>query len=327
MILNSGLKLKDVGRASAGLLVVEEGHRKGHRCSPELHRERNRKFMRVRLCSACVLFLTLTSLAYSQNYTLGSQSNFPPQLPRQSAAPVPTSQPQPTGGFEGSNPFFGSIAQGTATTEELPVSLTEAIDRGLRYNLGSLLSDQNARATRGARLVALSRLLPNVNARISESSQHGDYGVLGPSLANSHGTYTATVGLNIPIFQGGRVRGEIVEVDAVLEQRRAQLAELRGRIAAELRTAFLDLSATGEQVQVARNAVELAQQQLTQAQDRFTSGVANNLEVTQAQEAVATANENYISSLYAYNAAKATLGRAIGGAEKTIPALFQGVMP
>jgi hypothetical protein len=42
---------------------------------------------------------------------------------------------------------------------------------------------------------------------------------------------------------------------------------------------------------------------------------------------VATANENYISSLYAYNTAKATLGRAIGGAEKTIPSLLQGVMP
>jgi outer membrane protein TolC len=74
------------------------------------------------------------------------------------------------------------------------------------------------------------------------------------------------VGLNIPIFQGGRVRGEIVEADAILEQRRAQLADLRGRISAEIRTAFLDLSATGEQVQVARKAVELAQQQLTQAQ-------------------------------------------------------------
>ena len=123
------------------------------------------------------------------------------------------------------------------------------------------------------------------------------------------------------------MRGETVEADAVVEERRAQLADLRGRIAAEVRTAFLDLGATGEQVQVARKAIELAQQQLTQAQDRFASGVANNLEVTQAQEAVATASENYISSLYGYNAAKATLGRAIGDAEKTIPALFQGVMP
>src|SRR6185369_12246778 len=133
--------------------------------------EWNRTLKSIRSCLACALLLTLTSLAYSQNYPIGSRATFQPQLPRQSAAPVPTSQPQSTGGFESGNPFFGSIAQGTANTEELPLSLAEAIARGLRYNLGSLLSDQNARATRGARLVALSRLLPNVNARISESSQ------------------------------------------------------------------------------------------------------------------------------------------------------------
>src|SRR5258706_9698522 len=115
MKLNSVLKLKDVGRA-------------------------------------CALFLTLTSLAYSQSSTLGSRYTFQPQLPRQSAAPVPNSEVPSTSEFENGNPFFGSLPQGTATTEELPLSLTEAITRGLRYNLGSLLSDQNARATRGARL-------------------------------------------------------------------------------------------------------------------------------------------------------------------------------
>jgi outer membrane protein TolC len=135
------------------------------------------------------------------------------------------------------------------------------------------------------------------------------------------------VSLNIPIFQGGRVRGEVLETDALLAQRRAQLADLRGRIGFEVRTAFLDLNAANEQVQVARSAVDLAQQQLTQARDRFAAGVTNNLEVVQAQEAVATANENYISSLYSFNAAKAALGRAVGGAEKTIPAFLQGVKP
>jgi outer membrane protein TolC len=144
---------------------------------------------------------------------------------------------------------------------------------------------------------------------------------------NSHGTYTAAVSLNIPVFQGGRVRGDVLEADALLEQRRAQLADMRGRIAYEVRTAFLDLGAANEQVQVARSAVDLAQQQLTQARDRFAAGVTNNLEVIQAQEAVAMANENYISSLYAFNAAKAALGRAVGGAEKTIPSFLQGVMP
>jgi outer membrane protein TolC len=126
------------------------------------------------------------------------------------------------------------------------------------------------------------------------------------------------------VFQGGRVRGEVLEADAALEQQRAQLEDLRGRIAFEVRTAFLDMTAASDQVAVARSTVDLAQQQLTQARDRFAAGVTNNLEVIQAQEAVATANENYISSLYAYNAAKASLARAVGGAEKLIPAYLQG---
>ena len=83
-------------------------------------------------------------------------------------------------------------------------------------------------------------------------------------------------------------------------------------------------TSAGQQTQVARSTVALAQQQLTQSQDRFAAGVTDNLEVVQAQEAVATANENYISSLYVYNAAKATLARSIGNAEKTIPSILQG---
>jgi outer membrane protein TolC len=67
---------------------------------------------------------------------------------------------------------------------------------------------------------------------------------------------------------------------------------------------------------VARSSVDLAEQTLIQARDRFSAGVTDNLEVVQAQEAVASAHENYISSLYAHNLAKITLARAIGYAEQ-----------
>jgi outer membrane protein TolC len=201
-----------------------------------------------------------------------------------------------------------------------PLALEEALSRALGARRDYQSAQASVRAAELTRQAAQAGRLPSLEFK-------GDYGTIGPSLANSHDTYTAAVTLNIPIFQGGRVRGEVLEADALLEQRRAQLADLRGRIAFEVRTAFLDLNAAGAQVQVARSADGLAQQQLMQAQDRFASGVTNNLEVIQAQEAVATANENYISSLYAYNMAKTALGRAIGGAEKTIPSLLQGVMP
>jgi outer membrane protein TolC len=160
--------------------------------------------------------------------------------------------------------------------------------------------------------------------RLPTADFNGNYGDIGPAPDHSHGTYAASVSVSVPLFQGGRVRNEVLQADAELERRKAELADLRGRIAYEIRTAYLDLASAGEQTRVAGSTVSLAQQQLAQSQDRFAAGVTDNLEVVQAQEAVATANENYISSLYVYNAAKATLARSIGNAEKTIPSILQG---
>jgi len=152
----------------------------------------------------------------------------------------------------------------------------------------------------------------------------GDYGDLGRTLGSSHGTFVAQVGLLIPIYTGRSVEAEILESDSLLEQRRAELANLRDRIEYEIRTANLDIQSALQQVTVADSARQLAQQQFTQAQDRFMAGVANSLEVVQAQDAIATADENYISSLYTLNVAQALLARAVGAAEKTIKAYFGG---
>ena len=144
----------------------------------------------------------------------------------------------------------------------------------------------------------------------------GNYGAIGRAPGQSHGTFVAAASLTIPVFQGERVKAAVLEADAKLEQRLAEREDLRAAIHYLVRTAFLDLTAAGEQVQVARSAADLAAQQLAQAQDRFAAGVVNNVEVVQAQEAVATANENYINGLYWYGVGKASLARALGGAEK-----------
>jgi outer membrane protein TolC len=107
-----------------------------------------------------------------------------------------------------------------------------------------------------------------------------------------------------------------MRTDALLEQRRAESGDLRGRVDYEVRSAFLDLGAAREQVAVAQSSVNLANQELQQARDRFQAGVANSVEVVQAQQAVAAADDNYISSLYSYNFAKASLARALGVSEK-----------
>ncbi len=155
-------------------------------------------------------------------------------------------------------------------------------------------------------------------ARIPSLSFSADYGVIGPNVTNSHGTFSVVAAANIPVFEGGRIRANIDQAQARLEQRKAERENLRGQIDADVRVAFLNLRTARRQVDVARSNLGLAKQQLAQAQDRFAAGVTNNLEVVQSQEAVANADETLIASLYSFNSAKAALMRARGESEEAV---------
>ncbi len=144
------------------------------------------------------------------------------------------------------------------------------------------------------------------------------------NIGNSHGVFLAGATLEIPIFAGGRAHADTLQAEATLRQTRQQLANLRGEIDYEVRSALLDLNAAADQVEVAKSSLELANQTLDQARDRFTAGVADNLEVVQAQEVLASANESYIASLYAHNVAKVSLARAIGFAEQGVKQYLEG---
>lgn len=150
-------------------------------------------------------------------------------------------------------------------------------------------------------------------------------GDIGVNPSQSNGTWQVNGGINIPIFAGNRVHADMLQADSRLQQTRSQLGDLRGRIDYEVRTALLDLNAAADQVNVARSSVDLAEQTLTQSQDRFTAGVADNLEVVQAQESVASAHESYIQSLYAHNLAKVELAFAIGDAEQGVRRYLKGI--
>jgi outer membrane protein TolC len=146
----------------------------------------------------------------------------------------------------------------------------------------------------------------------------GNYGDLGVALGNSHSVYQLSGTLKIPIFQGGKAHADTLQAEATLRQMQAQADNLRGQIDYEVRSALLDLDAAAQQVEVAKQSVDLANRTLEQARDRFTAGVSDNLEVVQAQETLATANENYISSLYNHNLSKIELARDIGYAEEGV---------
>jgi outer membrane protein TolC len=167
---------------------------------------------------------------------------------------------------------------------------------------------------RAAELTAQAAAAENYPS-LSTTTDFGDIG--SPNFGSSHETYSFAVTLNVPVFQGSRVRADKLQADAALQQRRAELADLEGRIDDQVRTAFLNLKSSSELITVTKSNIDLATQTLTQARDRFKAGVADNLEVVQAQESVATANQSYIASLYSFNLAKISLAQAMGVAEQS----------
>jgi outer membrane protein TolC len=115
-----------------------------------------------------------------------------------------------------------------------------------------------------------------------------------------------------------------LQADARLQQTRERLDNLRAQIDSDVRTALLNLQSSAELVNVARSNIDLAEETLLQSRDRFSAGVTDTVEVVQSQEAVASAHEQYISSLYSYNFAKISFARALGLAEEAVKEYFKG---
>jgi outer membrane protein TolC len=151
-----------------------------------------------------------------------------------------------------------------------------------------------------------------------------DYGVIGQTVGGARPTYALGAALKVPLFEGGKVHGKVLKADAELEAKRAGLEDFRGRIDYEVRTALLDIEAARQRVAVAASALQVAKEQLRQAQDRFEAGVANNIDVVQAQEALAAATESYISSLFDQSVSRAQMARALGMAESAYRELVRG---
>jgi len=155
-------------------------------------------------------------------------------------------------------------------------------------------------------------------------SFNGDFGAAGGNFATATPVFTARGTISIPLFEGGSVHGDVLQAEAKLDQSRERLENLRAQVESDVRTALLNIQSSSQQVQVARSNIQLAEEALTQSRDRFRAGVTDTVEVVQSQEAVASAHEQFIASLYAYNFAKVSLARALGIAEEGVEEFFRG---
>jgi outer membrane protein TolC len=186
-------------------------------------------------------------------------------------------------------------------------ALTQAVEN--RFDLKA--AEAQLRAAQHTKMAATAERIPSLDVS-------ADYGAIGTNPAQSHGTFTFVGTLRVPIWNGGKTEGSIEQADAALEQRRAELDDTHGRIEADVRQALLDLQTTRKQMDLATNNKRVARETLDLTRQRFESGVTDAVEVVQTQESVATADFDYITSVFSYNLAKATLARAIGNTENNL---------
>lgn len=207
-------------------------------------------------------------------------------------------------------------------TDDVPYSpapdltVEQALKQALANRADLQAAEAQVRAAERAHSAARWEHLPSL-------AFEADYGAIGINPAQSHGTFTVSGTLRIPIWQGGRIEGEEQQADAALAQRRAELADTRGRVEADVRDALLDVQTAASQLAVARNNQKVARETLTLTRQRFEAGIADSVEVTQAQEAVVSADLDYITSVFAHNLGKVALARAMGHAEAHLGAFLE----
>ena len=177
--------------------------------------------------------------------------------------------------------------------------------RTSRKDLAAMV--EQTKAAEFQRRAATAERFPTLTADV-------DYGAIGVNLGNSHGTVNATGNFSVPLFKEFGIRGDTQQAQSQLDTARAQQSDKNAQVDADVRDALLDIQSAQKQVEVARSSVDLANEALSEAQQRFTAGVSDNLPVSQAEQSVAQANDQYVSSLYRHNIAKLSLGRAVGAA-------------
>ena len=153
-------------------------------------------------------------------------------------------------------------------------------------------------------------------SRLPSAHYSGNWTQLGVSPTEVIPTYTYSGSVTMPIFTGGRIHAEIARANLEIQKIEQQQQDLRNQIALDVKTALINLDSARNEVQVANLGVQLSKEEVDQARDRFKAGVANNIEVIQAQDSLARANDNQIAALYRFNQARADLARSIGQMEK-----------
>src|SRR5580658_4369159 len=139
----------------------------------------------------------------------------------------------------------------------------------------------------------------------------------GSHFDNGIPAYTYQVGFSIPLFTGGRIHAETARADLEVKHIDQNRQLLEERIVREVKSAIDELDAARKNVDVANLGLQLANEEVAQAERRFAAGVTTNVEVITAQDELARANSNQIDALYRFNQSRVNLAQAMGEVENT----------
>jgi outer membrane protein TolC len=154
--------------------------------------------------------------------------------------------------------------------------------------------------------------------RLPTVAAFGDYGSIGTGLNNALPTRTYGISLRVPVFDGGRRDARRAEVASQYRAEKVRTNDVKEQVELEVRLALDGLHSADDQVRVAEDGLQLAENELAQARRRYEGGVANSLEVTDAQTRLERARDNRTAALYNYNAARIDLAEALGAVRRTI---------
>ncbi|HLX45059.1 MAG TPA: TolC family protein [Bryobacteraceae bacterium] len=185
----------------------------------------------------------------------------------------------------------GSIADALAAARQMRAELKAQKDR-----------EASARLSYTA---VRSERLPSLGAS-------ADYGTIGSQLIGTQPTYSYGLSLRVPVFDGGKRDARRAESHSQYLQEQTRTRDLEQQVELDVRLAFDSIASAATEVQTAREGVGLSENELAQARRRYQAGVANPLEVTDAQTRLDRARDNLINALYDYNVARIDLATATG---------------
>ncbi|HWB95511.1 MAG TPA: TolC family protein [Bryobacteraceae bacterium] len=142
-----------------------------------------------------------------------------------------------------------------------------------------------------------------------------DFGRMGNSMWNNVSTYALRGSVRLPILQGGRIEAQVRSAEAEIREVEEEVRKTRLQIEMEVQTAAVKLNTAEQAYRSAATAATLSRKVLSLAAARFEGGLSSNIEVVNAQEAVASAESVAIRCIFDYYMARAELARVEGNVQ------------